>query len=115
MGAFNTIQEVSCLCPKCHSPVSIDVQFKYGGTRQPIYVVGDRLHGGANDIGSEKNEIVVVDGASGSSCSLCGYADDWDFYVYIVRGRIVHLVSANGQYKFANDLKSYFVLSPACD
>jgi hypothetical protein len=85
MGLFNTV-EATVECPSCGKPMPVVVQFKYGATRQFKYRVGDRLRWGFNDVGSSRQERVIVEGIGGP-CPGCG-ADDLEFDVVVIDGVI---------------------------
>ncbi|MBK8013951.1 MAG: hypothetical protein IPK13_21710 [Deltaproteobacteria bacterium] len=100
MSAYNIVAGVSVTCPQCQAKVSVGVQFKFGATWQYRYVVGDLLRWGGNDVGTPGRARVVSDGAADSPCPACGYAGDWDFYVFIEHDRIVGVSEADGTYDF---------------
>lgn len=73
-------------------------------------MVGDAIRWGGNDIGVPGRNRVVVDGASDSFCSICGYDGDWDFYVYIENSRIVRVIESDGSIDFVNAEDTYLDL-----
>jgi hypothetical protein len=107
MSAYNIVANIPATCPQCFAKVSVGVQFKFGGTRQYRYVVGDPLRWGANDIGKPGRSRIVADGAADSVCPACGYTGDWDFYVFIENDRIVGVTEADGRYDFVRAGSTY--------
>jgi hypothetical protein len=107
MGAYNLVLDVTASCPRCGTPSTIDVQFKYGATGQHSYRIGDRLTWGGNDIGTPGKGSVVVDGAADSGCSACGYDGDWDRYVHVSSDRIDRVTPADGSIDFVTASSSY--------
>lgn len=111
MSAYNIVGDVRATCPQCQAKVSIRVQFKFGSTWQYRYVVGDVLRWGGNDVGTPGREHVVADGAADSPCPVCGYADEWDFYVFIDRDRLIKVTCADGAYDFVRTGSAYLDIS----
>ena len=110
MGAYNIVASVPATCPQCRAQVSVAVQFKFGATWQYRYVVGEVLRWGGNDVGRPGRVRVVADGAADSACPVCGYAGDWDFYVFIERDRIVRVSEADGTHDFVRAGMTYLEL-----
>jgi len=110
MSAYNIIADVPASCPRCRAKVLIGVQFKFGATWQYRYVVGDVLRWGGNDVGTKGRMRVVADGAADSACPACGYAGEWDFYVFIERDCIVRVTEADGTYDFVRAGSTYMEL-----
>lgn len=110
MSAYNIVANVPATCPQCGARVSVGVQFKFGGTWQHQYVVGDSLRWGTNDIGRPGRARVVADGAADSACPACDYAGDWDFYVLIENDRILGVSEADGTYDFVTTGSTYLEL-----
>lgn len=110
MSAYNIVADVSATCPQCQAKVSVGVQFRYGATWQYCYVVGDVLRWGRNDVGTPGRVRVIADGAADSPCPACGYAGDWNFYVFIEHDRIIQVTEADGTYDFVRAGSSYLEL-----
>lgn len=110
MGAYNVVAEVSSTCPRCREMSTIGVQFKYGATWQYRYSLGELLCWGRNDVGTPGRERVVADGEADSACPACGYDEDWSFYVFIERDRIIEVTAADGTYDFVRAGDSYLDL-----
>ncbi len=109
MGAFNTVR-ASAACPRCHFPVEVKVQFKYGDTWQHEYGLDDALRWGGNDIGVAGKRSVVVDGVAETPCPNCGFDDEWEFYVFVESDKISRVVQADGTYDFAAAGRTHLVL-----
>ena len=52
----------------------------------------------------------MVDGVAETPCPHCGFDDEWNFYVFLVDGRIVRVELATGAYDFARVQRTYIVL-----
>jgi hypothetical protein len=110
MGSYNVVEDVAATCPRCGAGVSVGVQFKFGGTWQHRYVIGDVLRWDGNNIGRPGRSRVVVDGVSDSACPVCGYDDDWDFYVFVEHDRIARVTAADGTHDFIGAGTTYLEL-----
>jgi hypothetical protein len=110
MSAYNIVAGIPATCPQCHAKVLVGVQFKFGATWQYRYIVGDALRWGGNDVGTPGRVRVVADGAADASCHACGYAGDWDFYVFIEHDRIIGVTEADGTYDFVRAGSAYLDL-----
>ena len=109
MGAFNVVS-TSVRCPRCGSLVSVRIQFKFGDTSQHEYVLGDELRWGGNDVGLPGQGHVVVDGVSEEPCPICGYVNEWNFYVHICYDVIERVASATGEFDFVGAGSTFIVL-----
>jgi hypothetical protein len=110
MSAYNIVAGIPATCPQCHAEVSIGVQFKFGATWQYRYAIGDSLRWGGNEVGTPGRASVVADGAADSPCPACGYAGDWDFYVFIEHDRIIRVTEADGKHDFVRAGSAYLDL-----
>lgn len=109
MGAFNLVK-TQATCPACDQTIEIAVQFKYGDTWQHTYKISQPLRWGGNDVGKPGKAWVVVDGVAETPCPLCGFDDEWNFYVFLIEDRIVRVEPATGAYDFARVQSTYIVL-----
>lgn len=112
MSAYNIVLGISAICPRCKAKVVTDVQFKFGSMWQYRYALGDTIRWGANNEGTPGRERVVADGASDSPCPSCGFAGDWDFYVFIEHDRIVRVSEADGSLDFVRHGRVFLDLGP---
>jgi hypothetical protein len=108
MGAFNTV-ETRLTCPSCACELNINVQFKYGHSRQYAYHIGDVLYwhplGNADD-GTPGHRKVVVHGVT--DCPVCG--NELEFEVWLENDRIVAVKLATGAYDFVAARDTYIVV-----
>ncbi len=88
MPAFNTVIG-EATCPVCKHLVTFEVQFKYGGTWQYVYHLGESLKWGRNDIGNKDARCVLVEGI-GNPCPNCG-TEFIDFDVLVKDNVLVRL------------------------
>ena len=107
MGAFNVVF-VNWVDPGSGRTLELDVQFKYGATRQHEYRVGDVLRWGHNEIGRQDAKRVVVDGCVDAERLGVPVPEDWE--VHIRDGRIEKVVPAAGEFDFVNAEESFIVL-----
>ncbi len=110
MSAFNTVS-TSAPCPQCGRTINVRVQFKYGDTWQHAYKLHDKLAWGGNDVGLPGKRHVVVDGVAETPCPLCGYDDEWNFYVHIKDDEIDQVEPGTGEYDFVAAGRTFLVLS----
>lgn len=109
MGSYNVVA-ASIDCPRCRNRVDVRVQFKFGDTWQHEYVPGDKLRWGGNDVGPPGQTHVVVDGVSEDPCPVCGYGDEWSFYVHIKKDVIEKVTPATGEHDFVRAGSTFVVL-----
>ena len=107
MSAFNVVEGVVATCPQCHQATTVSVQFKFGAVINSRYRIGDVVRWGANENGEPGKRRVVVYGAVGLPCSICGFDGDWDFDVFISNDKIVEVLPSSGVYNFACAGRSY--------
>lgn len=111
MGAYNTVRG-KVVCPHCASVVQILAQFKYGSVWQFEYEIGDALRWGHNDVGKPGAHHVVVDAIAELACPKCGFSDEWNLYLHIVRDRLSGLETATGEYDFTRTADTFLVVQP---
>jgi endogenous inhibitor of DNA gyrase (YacG/DUF329 family) len=109
MGSYNIVT-ASVRCPRCRSSVDVRVQFKFGDTWQHEYRPGDRLRWGGNDVGAPGKRHVVVDGVSEAPCPVCGYGNEWSFYVHVRNDVIDKVEPATGEHDFVKEGATILVL-----
>ena len=109
MGAFNTVA-IAAQCPRCGRTISVRVQFKYGDTWQHEYRLHDKLRWGGNDVGVPGMSHVVVDGVAETACAVCGFDDEWSFYVHIMSDEIHQVDPATDEFDFVGAGRTFVVL-----
>jgi hypothetical protein len=108
MGLFNILfAEVACTT--CERTSSMEIQFKYGATRQYEYKLGDTLHWGGSQYGDPSNKAVVVEGISGK-CQHCG-AEFMEYDISIADDKLVSIAPHDTKYDYgASRENGYFVV-----
>jgi hypothetical protein len=108
MGLFNILfAEVACTV--CGKVSAMEIQYKYGATRQYEYKLGDKIHWGGSQYGDPSNKAVVVEGISGQ-CQHCR-AEFMEYDILIDNDKLMSLVPHDSKYDYrASKEDGYFVV-----
>ena len=111
MGFFN-ILTTEIVCPNCGAKSLVQIQFKYGQTRQLKYQLGDAILWGVNEIGSPVLTNVKAYGiAESTTCSVCNedkIPEEYD--VFIKNNVLTGIVPIKGELEYLSGEGEYVVL-----
>jgi hypothetical protein len=110
MAAFNTVERVDEVCPRCTRHITRAVQFKFGDTWQHVYKIGDHVDWGGNDVGEEGRQLVTVHGYP-EPCPVCGHVPEGLSYDVIIQSDVIRDVRPSERAgEYAKEGRDWIVL-----